>query len=175
MGYDMYVCDEQANTVDQARVPEYDPNDEASIEAAFRAQDEAHCYLRRNIWGMGPLRDLLVMHGMAYHAANPPAWEDFPDRIGDEHFDDNYEPVTEEGQLYAKRVMKILRDTGDERPGIPVHKLSDNSGWWVTKAECVSALQMWERAGCPQHDEIFRDDVIPFLRQAAAHGGFRVY
>lgn len=174
MGYDMYVCDREGNTVDEARLPEYDPTDSASMEAAWSAQDQSHCYLRRNIWGMGTLRQALVDAGMAYEAANPTRWDDFPASLGDEHYDENWNPVTEEAKLRQKQTMEVLRRTGDEQPGIPLHKLGDNSGWWVTEHECRSALHLWQEAGAPT-PECFYDDLIPFLRQAAAHGGFRVY
>lgn len=71
--------------------------------------------------------------------------------------------------------MKHLRATYSEEPGISVYKLChSNDGWWVTKIECQSALQLWERNGRPDVDGE-AGDTIPFLRAAADHEGFRVW
>lgn len=134
MGYDLLVCDRTG-----------DP-----LETTY----EDNYYLRRNIFGMGPLRDALERHDIGY-------WP-----MGGE------KPFPQGGT--DDDVMEWLRDTRDERPGIPLHKLCSNDGWWVTAAECRSALQLWEAKGCPA-DEEFRDDWIPFLQTAAANGGFRTY
>lgn len=138
MGYDLHVCDGAGDT----------------LETDY----EDDLYFRRNMFGMGPLRDQLEMVSdgqmtMGYWSRSEPP---FP-RGGN---DDD--------------VIAWLRATGDERPGIPLHKLCSNDGWWVTGAECRSALDIWERAGSPMPEE-FRDDWIPFLQAAAKNGGFRTY
>ena len=134
MGYDLHVCDDTGEPL------------------ATDYEDDR--YLRRNIFGMGPLRDVLENLDIGYWPAG--AGKSYP-QGGDE-----------------ADVMDWLRDTRDERPGIPLHKLCSNDGWWVTAAECKSALQLWESLGSPVAEE-FRDDWIPFLRAAAANGGFRTY
>lgn len=134
MGYDLHVCDSTGEP----------------LETTY----EDDLYFRRNIFGMGPLRDALERLDIGYW----PMGGDVPfPTDGDAH-----------------DITHWLRDTRDERPGIPLHKLCSNDGWWVTAAECKSALQLWEAKGSPT-DEEFRDDWIPFLQAAAANGGFRTY
>lgn len=139
MGYDLHVVDTNGDVLPTT----YDDD----------------FYFRRNIWGMGPLRQVLSGVGdgaitMGYNAIGLPDWPS---------------GATED------EVETHLRNTYDERPGIPLHKLSSNDGWWVTAAECRSALDIWERAGCPEFEEEFRNDWIPFLQNAAKHGGFRTF
>ena len=139
MGYDLHVCDSDGE--------------------ALQTNYEDDLYFRRNIFGMGPLRDAMgeVTDGkvtMGYWARG--AAPDFPTN-GTEH-----------------EVMWWLKTSRDESPGIPLHKLCSNDGWWVTVPECMSALAIWERAGTPQLHE-FGDDWIPFLRAAVKNGGFRTY
>ena len=119
---------------------------------------EDDLYFRRNIFGMGPLRDAMAAIGgpdapMAYWPVAEPEW---PKDGSDAD------------------IAQFLRDTRDERPGIPLHKLCSNDGWWVGVVECRTALDIWERAGTPEV-EAFRDDWIPFLQSAAKNGGFRTY
>lgn len=138
MGYDLYVCDRNGEML--------------------HTNYEDDLYFRRNIFGMGPLRQAMESIGdgevtMAYWAVSDLVWPQNPDE---------------------QQLLDFLRATGDERPGIPLHKLSTNDGWWITDVECRSALDIWERAGSPMVDE-FRDDWVPFLQAAAKNGGFRTY
>jgi hypothetical protein len=139
MGYDLYVCDETGDPV--------------------QTNYEDDLYFRRNIFGMGPLRDAMQSIGvgdaatMGYWPLSEPDW---PRDADDDEIAD------------------FLKAARDERPGIPMHKLCSNDGWWVTAMECRTALDIWEQAGMPAKEE-FRDDWIPFLQQAAKHGGFRTY
>ena len=113
---------------------------------------------RRNMFNMSPLR--AAMETVVYNGLSMGYW-----------------PTKETPwpkNATAAQIEEHLRATGDERPGIPMHKLCSNDGWWVTAAECQSALGIWERAGTPSHEE-FRDDWIPFLQAAAKNGGFRTY
>jgi hypothetical protein len=141
MGYDLHVVDTTGEVVP--------------------TNYEDDLYFRRNIYGMGPLRDAMASIGvseaatMGYWPISEPDW---PSRA----------EATEED---VEDFLKALRD---ERPGISMHKLCSNDGWWVTAMECRTALDIWEQAGMPMHEE-FRDDWIPFLQQAAKHGGFRTY
>ena len=149
MGYDMYVCTEDGD--------------------ALETNYEDNNYLRRSIGTQGPLREALAQVGMAFYAAgydDSAPWPKAPDLPNGEKDWENPE--------YQAAVAHRLKHSFDERPGIPLHKLCMNEGWWVTQVECRSALQLWERAGCPTPDD-FHDDVIPFLQNAASHGGFRVY
>lgn len=138
-------------------------------------------YLRRNIFGIGDMRAALVNAGMAYSARGfrPDDWPDMPGSWSDGvHWDaENDAPISDEAREFQAASSRRLRDTYDERPGIPVHKFSSNDGWWVTKAECASALKLWEAAGEPflGYEDAESDDVIHFLRTAAEHGGFRVF
>ena len=69
-----------------------------------------------------------------------------------------------------------LRAHEGDTPGIPAHKLRSNNGWHVTREECVQALATYDEAvaGGAAHPESFREDLVPFLRTAAAHDGFEV-
>ncbi len=116
-----------------------------TLEMPFDDKVDQHFYLRRSIGTQGPLREALALVGMGFHAKG-----------------------------YDQESAWRLKHSYDERPGIPLHKLCMNEGWWVTQVECKTALELWRRGGSPKMAE-FRDDVIPFLRQAAANGGFRVY
>ena len=139
MGYDLHVCD----------------TDGEVLPTTY----EDDLYFRRNIWGMGPLRDDMTTIGGG-DAATMGYWPD-------------YEPewprdgTPEEFEVFLKAAR-------DERPGIPLHKLCSNDGWWVTAMECRTALDIWEQAGMPEV-ESFRDDWISFLQTAAKHGGFRTF
>jgi hypothetical protein len=126
--------------------------------AAVETNYEDDLYFRRNIFSMGPLRDAMEAIGvgdatMGYWPVSDPEWPTDPDE---------------------EELDNFLRAARDERPGISLHKLCSNDGWWVTAMECRTALDIWERAGMPAHDE-FRDDWIAFLRQAAKNGGFRTF
>ena len=63
-------------------------------------------------------------------------------------------------------IRKRMRSTFDERSGIARHKLVENRvlTWWVTGAECRSAITLWERAGVPLLDG---EDTPVFLRACA--------
>lgn len=91
-------------------------------------------YLRRSIWGQGPLRDMLVTIGAAYGDYDyevvfpeyDPAWDDLPE---------SELPAEYSDALAAARIW-----APEERTGIPLHKLGDNSGWHVTRQESLEAL-----------------------------------
>lgn len=110
-------------------------------------------YFRRNIWGMGPLREDLERLGMGYWSAVP----NFPDA---------------QDQIDAH-----LRATYSETPGIALHKFCSNDGWWIQQYEAESALKIWEKleAGGTEKPESFGDDFVPFLTACARSGGMRVY
>ena len=151
----MHVCNEEGTTLDTTYNDEF--------------------YLRRAMGSQGALRQALLDVGMGYEAVGPePVVPEYP---GDEHWDgDTFPstPLTEQARAYSAACEEFLKGSRDERPGIPVHKLCMNEGWWVTRIECATALQLWERAGQPI-PEAFRDDVLPFLACAAKNGGFRVF
>jgi len=138
MGYDLHVCD----------------SDGEVLETTY----EDDLYFRRNIFGMGPLRD--AMESVSFNDVSMGYWPTQDTPWPREATDDE--------------IVAHLKATGDERPGIPMHKLCSNDGWWVTAAECQSALGIWERAGEPQL-EAFGDDWIVFLQTAAKNSGFRTY
>ncbi|OZE95128.1 hypothetical protein CH302_19505 [Rhodococcus sp. 15-2388-1-1a] len=137
-------------------------------------------YWRRNIWGASRQADRLVGLGIAYwhdDAALPGPWPEIPEgaaRTADgELWDDETEQWVD--PRYRQTILDHVRQTGGERPGIAAYKLvHSNDGWWVTKAECVSALELWEKAGKPDWD-LGLNDLEPFLRAAAEHDGFRVW
>jgi len=165
MGYDMYVCDEDGKTLHG---------------------DEFYC--RRNMWNQGNLRLALLRCNMAFEAVGEDNWRQVPERPDDNHWvtsEDGWsrEPVTQEARDFVAAVDRYYRDSRDERPGIPIHKLIGNDGWWVTKVECQSALKLFEMElasnfyadNTDQSIEEQLVDFVPFLEAAAKHGGFRVY
>ena len=152
MGYDMYVCDDKGQTVEVDQ-----PTSVNSL------------YLRRAIGSQGALRNALEEAGMGFWAVgyddNAP-WPKAPvGADGTPDYDD---------AEFQAAVHHRLTHSFDERPGIPLHKLCMNEGWWVTRVECVTALDLWERNG-RQVPDGFRDDLLPFLAAAAKNGGFRVH
>jgi hypothetical protein len=161
MGYDMSTVDENGNSVRDCEDPEHGEH-----------------YWRRNIGGGGAQAQRLVDAGMGYWSGPPPGVT-WPEIEGAEfgEYDDDLEhapPLNEAANEQLAATMAYLKATWDERPGIAVYKLCNtNDGWWVTKAECESALKLWEQAGKPEVDNY--GDTIPFLRAGADHGGFRVW
>lgn len=157
MGYDMYTVDETGESV--------------------KCDDPLHGehYWRRNIFGAGAQADRLVSTGLGYWSNAPERtpWPEAKD-YGLTYNDDSDEWEGERLAEFNAALFAMLKDTYSETPGIAVYKLcSSNDGWWVTKAECASALAIWEQNGCPRVDDY--DDTIPFLRAGAAHEGFRVW
>ena len=149
MGYDMYVCDDEGQSLD--------------------TNYEDDLYLRRSMGSQGAFRNALQEAGMGYWAVgydDKAPWPEAPVLPNGETEYDNAE--------YRAAVNHRLTHSFDERPGIPLHKLCMNEGWWVTRIECATALDLWDRHG-QQMPEDFRDDVLPFLAAAAKNGGFRVY
>jgi hypothetical protein len=156
MGYDMYIVDGGGNEIDESG-------------DSF--------YLHRNIWGGQRLADALVDAGIGYWPTGPQReYPREPDDAewGDYNYSHELPPANPAATQYQATMFRHLQDTRDERPGISVYKLcGSNDGWWVTKVECESALKMWEQAGNPEVDQY--GDVIPFLRAASKHDGFRVW
>lgn len=130
-------------------------------------------YYRRSIFGMLPQAERLVAAGLAYWSVGSPG--DWPERPENLQYDEDSDSWVGSGaEAFMAAQHAYLKDTHDERPGIAAYKLcGSNDGWWVTRAECQSALQLWEKAGRPVVDEY--DDTIPFLQAGADHDGFRVW
>lgn len=148
MGYDMHVVDETGTPI----------REEGST-------------LHPNLSGGLHLAQSLVEHGMGYWSTEErlpyPKLEAYA-WINDEQV--VIDPEAEQ-ELFA-----YLRQSGLAEPeaGIAVYKIcGSNDGWWVTKEECETALVLWEEAGQPEVSQFTR--LIPFLRIAAAHEGFRVW
>lgn len=130
---------------------------------------------------MGQLRAVLVARAMAYDSA-PIAEPPDPARYA----------VTEErlmtalsasvdptlaSQLAANELAFVdALDAHDASRtpglGIALHKLCSSDRWIVTPAECREALEAATPNATPAPD-LF-DDLLDFLRGAAAHGGFVV-
>lgn len=172
MGYDMSTVDDMGRTVHDCTDPEHGEH-----------------YWRRSAFGGGPQAQRLVDAGMAYwpresfevpgkwpehkdfDLTENQAWEGEEDDPNDPQFYGDPDKIA----AYNAAVRNYFKQTYDERPGIAAYKLChSNDGWWVTAAECESALKLWEKAGEPDVDQGV-GDTIPFLRAGAAHGGFRVY
>jgi len=128
--------------------------------------------------GTTRLCQAMVGLGMAYPSPVP----EFPDS---DHLDRgdfrDQQPVTDRARAYLQALERTRVDHGSHGaarlPGIPVHKLASGDGWHVTAEECGEAVAAYEFAtttGTP-HPDAFADDVLPFLRTAARHDGFRVH
>lgn len=169
MGYDMDTVNERGRSVDDCDDPEHGEH-----------------YWRRSIFGGGPQAQRLVDVGMAYWPregntvpGDYPKPKDF-DLVHNEDWsgeDDDPQFFGDVDKIAAYELANrnYYRQTYDERPGIAAYKLChSNDGWWVTQAECASALKLWEAAGEPDVDQGV-GDTIPFLRAGAAHDGFRVW
>lgn len=144
-------------------------------------------YLRRNIFGMAPLRDALSAIGMCYSEEyGAPQWSDVPkwsdvlrDCDGDE----------EEAQRRYEAVVQPVLSWRAERPGIPVRKLCSNDGWHVTREECEDVVKAIEEFLAMDPDqrnsnypiEVYEEftkydqDVLVFFKACAAGDGFRVW
>jgi hypothetical protein len=172
MGFDMSTVDEAGKDIKGCDDPQHGEH-----------------YWRRNMGGGGVQAQLLVDLGMAYWPRQSfsvpgkwpepedyglkqnPAWEGDEDDPNDPQFFGEPEKVAQ----YRADSNNYFKQTYDERPGIAAYKLChSNDGWWVTAAECKSALKLWEQAGQPDVDR-GNGDTIPFLRAGAAHAGFRVW
>jgi hypothetical protein len=161
MGYDMSTVDETGKSIRDCNDPEHGDH-----------------YWRRNIWGAGAQADKLEAAGIGYWPRGeiPHAWPDVEGAEYGEYDDDLDEapPLNDQAREQNRLIEQFMKATYDERPGIALYKLvNSNDGWWVTKAECESALKLWEQAGKPKLDEY--GDTIPFLKAGAAHEGFRVW
>lgn len=143
------------------------------------SSDEVHTDLHRAMGRMGRVCQALLDLGMAFPSQMP----DFPDgdHLSGKDFDDEGQPVTEQATQFVDAIQRTLADHGageaDYLGGIPLHKFGSNDGWHVTAKECSEALAAYNTSlhHGDQHPEAFDDDVIPFLRTAARHDGFRVY
>jgi hypothetical protein len=72
------------------------------------------------------------------------------------------------------------RATFSDKPGIALHKFTSNSGWIVTKAECESAVELWDRLPADTVDEAFDlllppEHPSPMLTQLRAYLPERLY
>lgn len=147
------------------------------VQGARDFEPDTHL-LRGLFGGVTELRITLVQLGIGFDSLMP----EFPDNdfLDRSDFHDG-EPVTERAKLYTQALERTLTehdaDAAEYLPGIPTHKLASNDGWHVTDKECAEALAAYEMAiqAGAEHPAAFDDDVIPFLRTAANHQGFRVH
>lgn len=138
--------------------------------------DADHGYLRRNIFGMPFFREMLIEVGACFAEYDfESAWTG---RKGP------YPSFPEDGDPDYDAKLERTLSWRPEHPGIPVHKLCDNSGWIVTADECREALDAIhahrEKYGAlprnPEHpDWDCWKDTLPFLESAAKHEGFEVF
>jgi hypothetical protein len=93
-------------------------------------------------------------------------------------FDAVGRPVGGRAGEYETALRRILSSHGrSSEPGIPLHKLRTNLGWHVTADECRAAVRRYDRwRGLDQPSPAaFGEDLMPFLRAAAARDGFEVH
>lgn len=145
-------------------------------EQFFEAEQS---YFRLNIWGMSACREIMAEHDMlAYEQPESATFENVSEFPGEDHFDDQGEPLTGTGEAY-KRVVQRVREETSPQPGIPLWKLCSNDDWLVLPEEIHAAL-----AKAPEAVTVIEDNEevtvewwphwLRFLRGAAENGGFRV-
>jgi len=121
---------------------------------------------------------------------------DRPDRIADdfarfkalvtsdEHKDGETPDFTDlhiSGYLKYRRATDEKLSAHDESiPGIACNKFDSNDGWWVTKEECATALELWEKNDKETRNKILVKHSwwtgwLEFLRNGAAGQGFTVH
>ena len=143
---------------------------QVQVERAYEAMDAAQPeYFRLNIWGMSDCRSHMSDFGMLCepepHTRDD--WDEVNRRAA-------AAPEEDSEEIYRE----ILSDHRGECPGIPWWKLSDNSGWYVLPGEIRAALHSYltkRNAGQEPPDAPYWADWIQWLKDAAEHGGFRVF
>jgi hypothetical protein len=101
------------------------------VELANRTgANDAPDYFRLNIWGMATMRAIMARSGVMLSADC--VWPEHP---GDEHFDDDGEPLTPKGRAFRDAVEAVLRQS-PEQGKVPFFKFGSNDGWVITPEEC---------------------------------------
>ena len=187
----------------ERNTPEWDAAQE-KVMAAFDALDplDTH-YFRLNIWGMGRARRAMYEAGMVYDSSysDGPQFPDYSPPTSAEGGREALELAEEEyGKAHEEACRPVIEHHPDGGDTIPLHKLSDNSGWHVTEEECAAAVTAWRTydaartkalptldEGGTDSDEADSDSIeatfaaawwpqwIAFLDRASRRGGFRVY
>ena len=158
-----------------------------------RTSDELYdadkSYFRLNIWGMDYCRNAMAEIGMLYWAQPELDFPDYnePKRNAYGSEDAWLRAVEEYEDEHEKQCIPAQKQSGGGR-GIPSFKVSDNSGWWVTKEECQEAVDIWEEyqaandPGNEASDETkevlgygWWPKWIEYLKRGAQTDGFRVY
>jgi hypothetical protein len=134
-------------------------------------------YFRLNIGGMMWARGLMGQAGMIHdegYAHVRALMDAAPGRNPDE-------PDEEKAWEANEVAWEAIRRWHPEAPGIAVWKLGSNDGWLVTPLECQGAIARWMAAGSPNPPGADRAECaewrrwVDYIRQAALHGGFRVW
>ena len=132
----------------------------------------------RNNWGWSLLCDGLIEYGAIGERIPRDRRPKWPSRPGDEHFDDNDEPVDDIGRAYAASLEQHLAWKPDGTVLPPWHKFDDNSGWIVTAAERAAMLEAIAVRGQPESSAGLNSSTWPeflnFLIYCANHEGFEV-
>lgn len=185
MSFDLTIVDESPELI-AAHQKALTDGFGADWDGYFAVQQRERAHFGRNNRGWGILCSAMGDLGMLFEV---PA-----DRLG--HFPQPGDfgcrkaPYTDPGgrtslswterdpnwRAYEAAVVVHLRKEF-EHPGIPVHKLGDNSGWHVTPREIRSALERYRDAldnGRREPDCDRWDEWIEWLIHAAEKGGFRV-
>lgn len=159
MGYDIFIIspDEEDVKQQEALRSEYQSkwslHEQGQItwDDVSKAYDEMRTsdktYWRWNIWGMMTARRILHKVGAVYDSEAPFYFPDVHDygltmeKIH-EITDHNKYPEPEKQEKYEEYLKDCTEYLSKEGIGfgIPLHKLSDNSGWVVTPNECSEAL-----------------------------------
>lgn len=143
--------------------------------------DNPNNYLRRNLWGGCKLAAAMVELGMAYEVEQYIALPEWPD-VSDYDVvwsDDANDYVGQQADAFRQALVDHRSWHGvSDIPGIPVHKIAgSNDGWHVTALECQAALGIYRQkiSEGVSHPDVFRDDVIPFLKHGASTDGFETH
>jgi len=137
---------------------------QSEVSRLFEVMRETErSYFRLNIWGMGQVREAMLLLGMAYESESRSEWPDYPSGVAGqvcEALSEDADPAEylakyypevgsfteadlDTAKLYRLASEEIRREHPEGGSVIPVHKFGSNDGWIVTPAECLEALSVW--------------------------------
>ena len=162
------------------------------VEKAYEALSAAEVnYYRLNIWGMGRCREYMADRGMLaldYDDSSKPDWPAYDGSATDRRNGESEEEWRERYREYDRQHDEAclpVQSWSPEGVGnlIPIHKLSDNSGWLVTEIECKTAAAIGREAPFPTYTDddgtekpvLWWESWLAFLERASTRGGFQVH
>lgn len=123
-------------------------------------------YFRLNCSAMAKTREVML----SLEIVRSCGWPKWPKWPGDDHFDDENDPTTDEGAAY-RASESIFKSEGDD-PVPPVHKFCSNDGWVITAKGCQAMLDM---ATGHDVDLPWWGEWLQFIEASIGLGGFEVH